>query len=176
MNRNFKQWWATIPPISTKQTISPINQSVKRLEQGNHITTSKRNHENDRVWWKSNSFRMLLTIVQNFNMTVMVNNSSNINKTNINKTNNQLSPKITWCKANETTTCTDGDHCPGVGGTGTQMWRSIFVDFEMVNNSPSLNIKNTTTYDVGNSGPSLGQSQKCGRVKPVNRIPTLPSW
>jgi len=28
------------------------------------------------------------------------------------------------------------------------------------------------TYDVGNSGPDLGQAQKCGRVKPVNGIPT----
>jgi hypothetical protein len=26
----------------------------------------------------------------------------------------------------------------------------------------------TTTYDIGNPGPGLGQVQKCGRVKPVN--------
>jgi hypothetical protein len=32
-----------------------------------------------------------------------------------------------------------------------------------------------TTDDVGNPGPGLGQAQKCGRVKPVNEIPTLPS-
>jgi hypothetical protein len=38
-----------------------------------------------------------------------------------------------------------------------------------------LNTKKTTTYDVGNPGPGLGQAQKCGRVKPVNEIPTLPS-
>jgi hypothetical protein len=29
------------------------------------------------------------------------------------------------------------------------------------------------TYDVGNPDPGLGQAQKCGRVKPVNGIPTL---
>jgi hypothetical protein len=35
--------------------------------------------------------------------------------------------------------------------------------------------KNTTTYDVGNLGPGLGQAHKCGGVKPVNGIPALPS-
>ena len=29
------------------------------------------------------------------------------------------------------------------------------------------------TYDVGNLGPVLEQAQKCGRVIPVNRIPTI---
>jgi len=29
------------------------------------------------------------------------------------------------------------------------------------------------TYDVGNPCTGLGQTQKCGRVKPVNGIPTL---
>jgi hypothetical protein len=29
------------------------------------------------------------------------------------------------------------------------------------------------TYDVGNPNPDLGQAQRCGRVKPVNGIPTL---
>jgi len=28
-------------------------------------------------------------------------------------------------------------------------------------------------YDVGNTGPGLGQAQKCGVVKPVNWIQTL---
>ena len=37
-----------------------------------------------------------------------------------------------------------------------------------------LNTKNPTTYDVGNPGPGLGQAQHCGRVKPVNGIPTPP--
>jgi hypothetical protein len=37
-----------------------------------------------------------------------------------------------------------------------------------------LNIKNTTTYEIGNPGPGLRQVQKCGRVKAVNEIPTLP--
>jgi hypothetical protein len=31
------------------------------------------------------------------------------------------------------------------------------------------------SYDVGNPGLVLGQTQTCGRVKPVNGIPTLPS-
>ena len=35
--------------------------------------------------------------------------------------------------------------------------------------------KRSTTYDIGNSGPSLGQEQKCDRVKPVKGIPILPS-
>jgi hypothetical protein len=30
-----------------------------------------------------------------------------------------------------------------------------------------LNIKKTATYDVGNPSPCLGQTQKCGRLKPV---------
>jgi hypothetical protein len=33
-------------------------------------------------------------------------------------------------------------------------------------------IKKTTTYDIGNPDPCLGQVPKCGRVKPVNGIPT----
>ena len=32
----------------------------------------------------------------------------------------------------------------------------------------------TKTYGVGNLGPGLGQAEQCGRVKLVNRIPTLP--
>jgi hypothetical protein len=41
----------------------------------------------------------------------------------------------------------------------------------------SLNTKKKTmTYDVGNPGPGLGQTQKCGRVRPVNGIPTIPFW
>jgi len=31
------------------------------------------------------------------------------------------------------------------------------------------------TYDVRNPGAGFGQPQKCGRVTPVNGIPTLPS-
>jgi hypothetical protein len=50
----------------------------------------------------------------------------------------------------------------------------------MVNNSTNINKTNNnlspqiTTYDVVNAGPSLGQQYKCGRVKPINGIPTLP--
>ena len=51
----------------------------------------------------------------------------------------------------------------------------------MVNNSTNtkwtttsdlkqLNTKKTTTYDVGNPSPDLGQAQKCGRVNPVKEI------
>jgi hypothetical protein len=34
--------------------------------------------------------------------------------------------------------------------------------------------KKTMIYEVGNSGPDLGQTKPCGRVKLVNGIPTLP--
>ena len=32
----------------------------------------------------------------------------------------------------------------------------------------SLNTKKTTTYNIENSSPGLGQAQHCGRVKSVN--------
>ena len=38
----------------------------------------------------------------------------------------------------------------------------------------SLNTKETTTCDVGNQGPRMGQSQTCDGVKLVNEIP-IPS-
>jgi hypothetical protein len=56
----------------------------------------------------------------------------------------------------------------------------------MVNNSTNINKmknnlsfqlikhKKTMIYEVGNSGPDLGQTKPCGRVKLVNGIPTLP--
>jgi hypothetical protein len=37
-------------------------------------------------------------------------------------------------------------------------------------------IPKTTKWEVGNTGPSLGQVQKCGGDKGANGIPTLPSW
>jgi hypothetical protein len=37
----------------------------------------------------------------------------------------------------------------------------------------SLNTQKNTTYGVGNPGPGLGQTQKCGRVKSVNGILNL---
>ena len=37
-----------------------------------------------------------------------------------------------------------------------------------------MNIKKTTTCVIGNSGPGLGQEQKCGSVKSINWIPTFP--
>jgi len=39
----------------------------------------------------------------------------------------------------------------------------------------SMNIQKITTYDFGNPGHGVGQTQKCDRVKLVNGIPTLPS-
>ena len=33
--------------------------------------------------------------------------------------------------------------------------------------SQTLNTVKTMTYGVGNTGPGLGQAQKCGRVKPL---------
>jgi hypothetical protein len=56
----------------------------------------------------------------------------------------------------------------------------------MVNNSTNINKinnhlsslltehKKNMTYDVGNPDSGIGQAQKCGGVKPVNGIPTLP--
>jgi hypothetical protein len=53
----------------------------------------------------------------------------------------------------------------------------------MVNNSTNINKrknllrslkqKKITTYEVGNPAPGFGQAETCGRVKPVNVIPTL---
>lgn len=37
----------------------------------------------------------------------------------------------------------------------------------MTSHFNSLNIKKTTTYDVKDAGPAMGQTQKCGGVKPV---------
>ena len=36
--------------------------------------------------------------------------------------------------------------------------------------------KKTTTWNVGNPGLDLEPQHNCGGVKPVNGIPTLPSW
>ena len=42
----------------------------------------------------------------------------------------------------------------------------------------SMNTKRTTTYDVGNPDPGLGQAQRYDGVKPVDRNPTplLDNW
>ena len=46
----------------------------------------------------------------------------------------------------------------------------------MINNSSHLNSLNTKTKGhVRTPGTGLGQAQKCGGIKPVNWIPTLPS-
>jgi AAA+ ATPase superfamily predicted ATPase len=48
----------------------------------------------------------------------------------------------------------------------------------MVINSTNINKTNNTKYNnirprhsVGNPSPSLGQTQKCDKIKPVNGIP-----
>jgi hypothetical protein len=55
-------------------------------------------------------------------------------------------------------------------------WRPIFLVLEIIlrvwfMSLPEHKTK-ITIYNVGNLGPGLGQAQKCGRVKPGNRIPT----
>ena len=56
----------------------------------------------------------------------------------------------------------------------------------MVNNSTDINKKNNHLspalsehiidhHDVGNPHPGFGRAEKCGGVKPVNGISTLPS-
>jgi hypothetical protein len=45
----------------------------------------------------------------------------------------------------------------------------------MTSHFKPLNITKTTTYDVGNPGLGFEQAQKCGRVKLIYGIPTLPS-
>ena len=52
-----------------------------------------------------------------------------------------------------------------------------FTNFNNANNSlplHSLDVKQTTTYDVWNAGLYLGQAQQCGGVKLVNGIPKFP--
>jgi hypothetical protein len=44
---------------------------------------------------------------------------------------------------------------------------------DLSNQLNSLNTRQSTTYDIGNPGPGLGQSQTFGRLKTVNVIPTL---
>jgi hypothetical protein len=65
-----------------------------------------------------------------------------------------------------------------------QIWESNIKTSDKINkqNEQSSFIlthgtqKKTTTYDVGNPVHDLGQVQKCGEVKAVNRIPILWSW
>jgi hypothetical protein len=91
--KKVKQWWSTIPPISTKRTITPHLKKVKqwwstippistkrtkikhtRNENGQNFT-----HQNKTtLFWRK---KAKINLHQNF-PTVMVNNSTNINKTN----------------------------------------------------------------------------------------------
>jgi len=41
--------------------------------------------------------------------------------------------------------------------------------------SPQINENKTVTYDIEYSGLGLGQAHKCGGIKLINRIPTIPS-
>jgi len=50
-----------------------------------------------------------------------------------------------------------------------------FYQYQQNQQSPLTQItkyKQTTTYDVGNSSPALGQAHKCGWDKPFKGIPT----
>ena len=42
-------------------------------------------------------------------------------------------------------------------------------------NIKTLDMKRIMTYDIGNPDPCFEKVQKCGRIKSVNGIPTLPS-
>ena len=50
------------------------------------------------------------------------------------------------------------------------------TNINKTNNHLSQITKKTTTCEVGNPGPGLGQAQKSGMVKLVNGIPHIPSW
>jgi len=59
----------------------------------------------------------------------------------------------------------------------TQWWSTIppiSTKWTTTSHFKLLNTKMIMTYDIGNPVPGLGQTQKCGRVKPINGIPTLP--
>jgi hypothetical protein len=43
-------------------------------------------------------------------------------------------------------------------------------------NEQIIEHKKSTTYGIRNPCPGLWWAQKSGRVKPVDEIPTLPSW
>jgi len=57
-----------------------------------------------------------------------------------------------------------------------QWWATILPLSTKRTNTSDLNSMNTKiktmTYDIGNPGHGLVQAQKCGRIKPVNGIPT----
>jgi len=58
--------------------------------------------------------------------------------------------------------------------------RHQFYQYQQIEQSPLIlteltEQKKTTTYDIGNPGPGLRQTQKCGGVMPVNGIATIPS-
>jgi hypothetical protein len=51
------------------------------------------------------------------------------------------------------------------------LWKSI-IYYRL----KSLNTNKTTTNDVGNPGPYLEQTHKCGSVKPIKDVNIIPSW
>jgi hypothetical protein len=53
-------------------------------------------------------------------------------------------------------------------------FRTLSMNKTITSRLKQLNIKITTTDDVGNPGPRFGQEQKCGEVKPINGMPC--SW
>jgi len=50
----------------------------------------------------------------------------------------------------------------------------ISTQYQQSKTLPLVEDKKTMTYDVGNPSPGLGLAHKCGGVKPVYRIPTIP--
>jgi hypothetical protein len=88
----------------------------------------------------------------------MVNNS-----TNINKTNNHLWPQQQSPLTSTTITSNlNNNHL-------SPQQQSPLTSTTITSNLKSLNIKKTTTYDVGNPDLGLGQAQKCGWGKPFKQ-------
>ena len=72
----------------------------------------------------------------------------------------------------------DNNHIVRLYESLKQWWvnNSININKTNIQLSPQLNEhKNDHDIYIGNPGPDLGQAQKCGRVKPVYGINTLPS-
>ena len=52
----------------------------------------------------------------------------------------------------------------------------IMLQISTKQNKQSLLTEYKKDYNLWVVNPGLGQAHKCGRVKPVDEIPTLPSW
>ena len=47
---------------------------------------------------------------------------------------------------------------------------TISTNLPIISHLNSLNAQNTTSYGVAKRDPGLGHAQKCGGIKPVNRL------